>query len=237
MTPFKLLWRLFLADLLTKGRLAALGVLGAAVVLIAWAVARTNPEDPITDAVLMLTSVGLALMVPLISLVFSSASLGNLKEDKTLVHVWLTPIAPWIVPAAALTAALTVVLPPVVVSMAAAAAIFGAGSGLVIATAIVALLAATTYCAMFTLLGGLLKRALLWGLGYVLIWEGIVAGAGTTAARLSIRVYTTSLLYRLNNLKPSAPANSTAAAVVVLLAVIGTAAAFTVRNHQQQTVD
>ena len=43
MTAYTQLWRLFMADLLTKGRVAALAILTGGIVLIAWAVARTSP--------------------------------------------------------------------------------------------------------------------------------------------------------------------------------------------------
>ncbi|MGY9072398.1 MAG: hypothetical protein ACKVHU_05565 [Acidimicrobiales bacterium] len=237
MTAYTQLWRLFIADLLTKGRVAALAILTGGIVLIAWAVARTSPEEPVADAVLMLTNVGLALVVPLVSLVFATGSLGNLREDKTLVHVWFTPIATWIVPAAALVASATIAIPPIVVSMGLAAAVFGTGAQLILATVATALLAAVAYCSLFTLLGVLLRRSLLWGLGYVLIWEGIVAGAGTTAARLSIRVYSTSLLNHLNDLEPPSPSNSAVAALLVLAGITTAAFAINVRTYRRLAVE
>jgi ABC-2 type transport system permease protein len=237
MTAYTQLWRLFTADLLTKGRVAALAILTGGIVLIAWAVARTSPEEPVADAVLMLTNVGLALVVPLVSLVFATGSLGNLREDKTLVHVWFTPIATWIVPAAALVASATIAIPPIVVSMGLAAAVFGTGAQLILATVATALLAAVAYCSLFTLLGVLLRRSLLWGLGYVLIWEGIVAGAGTTAARLSIRVYSTSLLNHLNDLEPPSPSNSAVAALLVLAGITTAAFAINVRTYRRLAVE
>ncbi len=237
MTAYTQLWRLFMADLLTKGRVAALAILTGGIVLIAWAVARTSPEEPVADAVLMLTNVGLALVVPLVSLVFATGSLGNLREDKTLVHVWFTPIATWIVPAAALVASATIAIPPIVVSMGLAAAVFGTGAQLILATVATALLAAVAYCSLFTLLGVLLRRSLLWGLGYVLIWEGIVAGAGTTAARLSIRVYSTSLLNHLNDLEPPSPSNSAVAALLVLAGITTAAFAINVRTYRRLAVE
>jgi ABC-2 type transport system permease protein len=237
MTAYTQLWRLFMADLLTKGRVAALAILTGGIVLIAWAVARTSPEEPVADAVIMLTNVGLALVVPLVSLVFATGSLGNLREDKTLVHVWFTPIATWIVPAAALVASATIAIPPIVVSMGLAAAVFGTGAQLILATVATALLAAVAYCSLFTLLGVLLRRSLLWGLGYVLIWEGIVAGAGTTAARLSIRVYSTSLLNHLNDLEPPSPSNSAVAALLVLAGITTAAFAINVRTYRRLAVE
>ena len=37
-------------------------------------------------------------------------------------------------------------------------------------------------------------RALIWGLAYILLWEGFVATAGAAAAKLAVRSYTRSIL-------------------------------------------
>jgi ABC-2 type transport system permease protein len=50
------------------------------------------------------------------------------------------------------------------------------------------------YAALFVLFGLFVKNAIVWGLGYVLVWEGIVAGFGSFAARLAIRGYTRSIM-------------------------------------------
>ena len=50
------------------------------------------------------------------------------------------------------------------------------------------------YAAVFLLLGLLLKNAIVWGLAYILVWEGIAAALGTGPSRLAIRGYTRSIL-------------------------------------------
>jgi ABC-2 type transport system permease protein len=47
---------------------------------------------------------------------------------------------------------------------------------------------------LFVALGLRLKRALVWGLLYIFIWEGFVATANSAAARLALRSYSRSLL-------------------------------------------
>ena len=71
--------------------------------------------------------------------------------------------------------------------------------------------AVVVYSAVFVALGLRVKRALMWGLLYILIWEGFVAQANASAARLAIRSYTRSLLadtadvyLRLANVAPAA---------------------------------
>ena len=50
------------------------------------------------------------------------------------------------------------------------------------------------YIGLFVALGLRVKRALIWGLLYIFIWEGFVATANTTAARLAVRSYGRSTL-------------------------------------------
>ena len=47
---------------------------------------------------------------------------------------------------------------------------------------------------MFTLFGVWLKRFIVWGLAYILIWEGFIAQAGAGVARVALRKYTRSIL-------------------------------------------
>ena len=81
-------------------------------------------------------------------------------------------------------------LPLTVVPVVASAAVLDAGGGLVTATLIAALVGAVGYTAVFLLLGLFLKNPIVWGLAYILVWEGIAAGLGTGPARLAIRGYT-----------------------------------------------
>jgi ABC-2 type transport system permease protein len=44
------------------------------------------------------------------------------------------------------------------------------------------------------LFGVWLKRFIVWGLAYILIWEGFIAQAGAGVARVALRKYTRSIL-------------------------------------------
>ena len=75
-----------------------------------------------------------------------------------------------------------------------AAALVGGGVELISGTVVAVLVSITAYCAIFTAWGIRIRRALPWGLAYILLWEGFVAGAGRTAGRLAIRSYSQSIL-------------------------------------------
>jgi ABC-2 type transport system permease protein len=96
--------------------------------------------------------------------------------------------------AAAAASSFTVTWPIVVVPLAISAALTGGGSSLVVGTVAAATVSMTGYIGLFVALGLRVKRALVWGLLYIFIWEGFVATANTTAARLAIRSYGRSTL-------------------------------------------
>ena len=139
----------------------------------------------------------LTLYAPLISLVQAAAVVGDLRDDGTLVYLWLRPVPRWKL---ALAAALAVavrsaplaVLAAVVLTVAA-----GGSTGLVVAAGYSALLACVGYAGLFSFLGLAVRRALVWGLVYVLVWEGVVGTFGALPARLAVSSYSTSLLAHL----------------------------------------
>lgn len=230
------LYRALLAAQVTKGRILGLGALGLVAVVLGVAIGVTPEADPIDDGTLMINGFGLSLFVPVVTLVFASAVLGDPNEDGTLVYLWLRPIARWRIVALALAATLTVALPVVVLPMTAAAAATGAGGTLIGATLASCALGTVAYAAVFMWLGLRVRRALVWGLAYVLVWEGFVATAGATPARLAIRAHTRSLLTRISEGPERLVEVSLATAIVVPLVAAVVAAALTVRRLQRQDV-
>lgn len=230
------LYRLFLSTQATKGRLFGLLSLGAVAVILGLSIGLNDSADPIDDGTILMATYGLGLFVPVATLVFASAVLGEPNEDGTLVYLWLKPIARWRIVAAALGATLTVTLPVVVVPMIAAAALTGAGSALIEGTVASCVLATVAYAGVFTWLGLRVKRALVWGLAYILIWEGFVARAGANAARLAIRANARSLLADLSG-GPDRLIEVSATTSVVLPAIAFVVAVWlTIRRLTRQDV-
>ena len=228
------LYRLFLRSQLVRGRLLGLGALGVLAVLLGYAVGSSEGAGP-RDAAQLVSAFGLALFVPVAVLLFASAVLGDPNEDGTLVYLWLRPVARWQMALAAFAATLTICLPLVVVPMAASAALAGGGD-LVPATVASCALATVAYAGVFTWLGLRVRRALVWGLAYILIWEGFVARAGATPSRLSIRASTRTILGRLADGPRDFVELSAGAAVAIPLAAAAVALALTVRRLTTQDV-
>lgn len=221
------LFRLVLRTQVTKGRVAALGAVAVLGVVLAVAVGRASGGDRPRLAFDFVQSYGLSLLVPLTSLVFAAAALGDPAEDGTLVYLWRRPVARWQLAVAAFAAALCISVPFAVVPTAVAGAVTGVGGGIVWGAASASMVAAVAYSGLFLALGLVVRRALTWGLAYVLIWEGFVARSGTGPARLSVLVYARSLLASGAGHDPPPLAASVPVAVVVPLVVGGAAVALT----------
>lgn len=191
----RLTYGLVLTQLVTKGRLIALLLVGAVVAAVAAAVgASDSVDDPREAAVRVIADLGFITLVPVVALVFASAALGDARDDGTLVYLWLRPMDRWPVVVGAWAAAVTVSLPLTIVPLGVAAVLVDGGGTLVGATVLASLVGVVAYSALFVLFGLLFRNSIVWGLGYVLVWEGIVAAFGDFAAKLAIRGYTRSII-------------------------------------------
>ena len=188
-------YRTVLRQLLSRGRIFALSLLGIAVVVVAALIgAADSSDDPLETGVSVVADLGFTLIVPIITLVFASAALGDMRDDGTLVYLWLRPMDRLPIVVGAFAAAVTLSLPLTAVPMVATAVALDAGGALVSATLIAVVVAVLAYAALFVLFGLFTKNAIVWGIAYILIWEGLAAAIGNFAARLAVRGYTRSIL-------------------------------------------
>ncbi|MGH7761719.1 MAG: hypothetical protein ACREOY_09945 [Candidatus Dormibacteraceae bacterium] len=222
------LYRILLRTSVTRGRLLAFLAGGALLDLIAYAVRVSDYASRETDVFALVDLAALALYVPVVALVFSTSSLGDLAQDGTLVYIWLRPVARWKVVLVALAATLTVVLPLTLGPVCLAVVLAGASSQALWAVTASTALAGFAYVAVFTAFGLRVRHALIFGLGYVLIWEAGVASLGKGPASLSIRHYAESLLAHIGNQTvPGAVEADLWPSVIVLAAIALAGAALT----------
>ncbi len=231
------LYSTVLRSLTTRGRLLALGALAVIAVLLAILVRTGSGFDRADTAFRVVDGYGLSVLVPVVSLVFASAALGDPAEDRTLVYLWLRPVPRWQLALAASGAALTIAVPIAVLPVVIAAAVSGVGIRLVLGAAAGALLAAVAYTAVFCGLGLRVRRALAWGLAYLVIWEQAVARIAKGAARLSISLSTRTITARLAQHDPL-PRNAMSMPVAVLIPSVATivAVVLTTRSLQRGEV-
>ncbi|MCY4423144.1 MAG: hypothetical protein OXC06_08750 [Acidimicrobiaceae bacterium] len=224
-----LTYRVLVRQVLTPGKMVALGGLGALMMLVGWLVGLNTVEgergaaDLLRDGAGYADGFGLIIIVPIVSLVFGSSVLGETREDGTLVYLWLRPMtrAPVVVgaAAAAATAALPLTVIPTAVGGWLAADRVAGSADVALAAAAAAALGTAAYSSLFVLIGLLVKKPIIWGIGYVLLWEGLAVGLGDFAARLSLRGYTRSVLSRVGEIDYGFDPHTTTTALVVLAAV------------------
>lgn len=216
----------------TKGRLVAMSLV--ALFGIAISVLLRANDVTADDNAIFVAVFGFTIFVPLVSLVVATATLGSLIEDQTLVYFWLRPFGRWKIAAAAIVAGLVVLVPLVLIPMAILGAIAGgdALSGALVG-AVVGMLA---YLFVFTMAGLFTQRALAWGLLYVLVWEGIIAGFSRGAGRLAIRSYANSAMSRVTDLDLVSDPSSTGAIVAMSVGVAVLCFVVTVRRLNAMTV-
>ena len=159
-------------------------------------------------------------ILPLVALVFGTAALGSELEDGTAVYLIVKPIPRWriigakMLVAAGLTAAL--ILPASVATGIVAAGVGPGSLATTFAYALAASVGGAAYACAFVALSAFTGRALIIGLAYTLIWEGILAGLLEGTKFLSVREATLGIAAGLDE----APFGQTPLAFPLSIAII-----------------
>ena len=210
------LYKLLLRTQITVPRLLGIAALGALSVVIGvftrW---DSEPAQAAADAV---SSYGLGLVVPLAALWLGTSAIGDLVEDRLLVYLWLKPVPRWQLPAAAVLATTTVVVPLAALPVAATTLVAGAGD-MALPALLAASLAGFAYAGVFVAAGLWFRRAVWWGLAFVLLWENAVANLAEGSARFTVVGWANSVLSAAPDVEVTPSAGSATVALVVLPAV------------------
>lgn len=184
----------------------------------------TDPQEWAADA--LLAGLVATTVLPLVALVHGTACLGAELDDGTALQLLATPVPRSRIVAAKLMAASAVTVVTVVPSalVAAAIALQGEPDGGLLAGFGLALAAGSVvYVALFLALRIVTSRALVAGLVYILIWEGVVNGLFAGTRLLSIRHGTLGLADAVVDLPRvfDAPLAPVTALVVLAAAGVG----------------
>ncbi len=131
--------------------------------------------------------------LPLTALILGTAAFGNEIEDGTITYLLAKPIARWRILLGKLLAGWGTVALIVLASTVVSVTIMLVGEGgwrLLTGFAVALLAGSLAYTALFALLSLLTSRALLVGLVYAFIWEGVVTNFAPGVQRFSVREYT-----------------------------------------------
>ena len=210
-----------LRGLLSRRRMILLVLLAALPVLIGLLI-RVAGGRPDPDRVL--DTLVVRFVMPLLALIVGTGVLGSEIDDGTAVYLMVKPIARWrIVLSKALVAAgLTsiLVVPAVIFST-----VLLGGRGDVGATmtgfAVACLVGGSAYAVAFLALSLFTTRAFLIGLGYVLIWEGVLSGLLEGTKFLSIRQATLGVAAALGVDLPDDPLAANVSVLVLAVVLVG----------------
>ena len=183
-----------LRALLGRRRALLVGLLALLPVLIALLIRLAGGRSdivPILDTLVVRTT------LPLVALIIGTAAIGSEIEDGTLVYTLVKPVPRWHIAlaktfvAAGLTAVL--IVPPILLAAVLMAGFGGSTLTTAVGFALAAAVGGAAYATAFTALGAITSRALLIGLAYTLLWEGVLAGLLEGTRYLSIRQATLGL--------------------------------------------
>ena len=227
-TPLKairLTHNVLLKQLITKGRLIGITIIGLLPILLGWVIGRQS-DDPLEAGVGFVSYMGLSILIPIVALIFASASLGDTREDGTLVYLWLRPISRLSVSTGAWAASVTIALPLTVIPMTVSAILLDAGNSVITATIITSILAVLAYSSLFVILGLIVKNPVLWGIAYIFIWEAIVASFAKPAAALAVSGYSRSIITGQTNVEFDYlfdPSQSISILMLIIITIAGIA--------------
>ena len=143
-------------------------------------------------ASILLGQLVVGTLLPLGALIFGTAALGSEIEDGTAVYLLSKPIPRWQIVGSKLVVAWGATSLLVLVSTVASAvmSLESIGEGAILAGFVVAVIVgALVYCSLFMLLSILTSRALIVGLLYVFIWEGVLTRLFGGLRIFSVRKY------------------------------------------------
>jgi ABC-2 type transport system permease protein len=182
-------------------RRTLLMLLLAGIPILVGLIVRANGPG-VRDVAATLDGLVIRVVLPLVALVFGTAALGSELEDGTAVHILTKPIRRSTIVLAKIAVAGTLTAAMVVPSTVVAGILLARPGTESLATtfalALGMLAGSYLYVAVFVALSVITSRGLLIGLGYALIWEGLLAGLLPGSQVFSVREYVRGIAQMLS---------------------------------------
>lgn len=176
--------------LLNRRRTLLLGLLGALIMVVAVVYRLGAPAagESLDFTGRLLADFGVAVLLPLVAVIIGTAALGSELDDGTIVYLLAKPVPRSLIVIVKLAVAWAVTALLVALPILVAGVIGADGDpSLGIGYGLAALLGALEYTAAFLALSLITSRALIVGLAYVVVWEGVVAGLFAGTRIVSVR--------------------------------------------------
>lgn len=200
-------------------RRTILMLLLAGIPILVGLIVRAN-SNGVRDVGSTLDGLVIRVVLPLVALVFGTAALGSELEDGTAVHLLTKPIRRSTIVLAKIAVAGTLTAAMLVPSTVIAGILLARPGPDALATALAlaigVLVGSYVYVAIFVALSVVTNRGLILGLGYALIWEGVLAGLLPGSQVFSVREYVRGIAHTLS---PSAVESIVGGGAVLYAAV------------------
>jgi ABC-2 type transport system permease protein len=229
--------RLTMRALTLQRRTLALVAIAVAPVLMALAYSMHGTQDVSRHDFYssLLQQLTVPIVTALVSLVFGVSAFGDEREDGTILYLTATPQPRLGLTAAKIAAAwlasLCLLVPSLLISAALALGSQADASLLLWPLAGVAV-ASLAYCAASVLLSMYARRPIVFGILYILLWEGSIATYAASAAKLSIAAYGRALVAQAvpQAAKPVAGPGTSVVVLAIVVALTGGATARALRR-------
>lgn len=220
-------------SLLRKWRGVLLALLPAGMLLLALAMRWLGGGDE-GVARDTLNAVGLSMVIPLVALIVGTGAISTEVDDGSLVYLLTKPIPRWKITATkmavAAAAALAFTVIPTLLTGFILTGELGALTGGYVAAAATACI---VYCALAVMLGAFVRQAVLVGLIYILMWEGLIAGLVDGARTLSVQHWAAAVGSEVSG---GAVEGEMHIAVALVLVVTTTVAALWYAGHRLRSL-
>ncbi|HWP63430.1 MAG TPA: ABC transporter permease subunit [Candidatus Binatia bacterium] len=239
------LLRFYLRTLLGRRRVLAAGGFCLLPVVVAGLVRLAgSPGEAEATIVNLSTFLVVAVVLPIVALVFGTAVIGSAIEDRTIVYLLATPVERWRLAVLGVVVAVGLTVGFVVAGGLAAVVLLGVDRGLLWPIPVLGggwLLGALCYGSLFVALGTLTSRALVIGLLYVSLWEGSLSSLFPGAGVVSVRRYIEAVTGGLGDLvavpASTLPRGELAPLDGALLAVVVTLVALVVAARRVERLE
>lgn len=210
--------RLTLRALLAGRRAIALGLLAALPVVAALIFAAAGDIDPELFWARLVQRLLIPTVTAFVAVVIGASAIGDEREDGTILYLAATPIprAGLVLTKvlAAWAASLALLVPSVLLAGIVALG-SDAGGSLLLWPLVAVALSAFCYCAVSAWLSLAIRRPVVVGVLYILLWEGSIATFAASADRFSIAAYGRAIAVE-GVIDVNAPGVSALVAVVIL---------------------
>ena len=215
--------RLTLRGLLGRRRLPLLIALPALLIAIS-VVVRLLSDVETSTANDVLAGFALSTMVPLIGVIAGTGAIGPEIDDGSIVYLLAKPVPRPTIILTKLVVAVTVTMAfAAVTTLWAGLVLTGTDQGIAVAYGAAALTSSVAYGAIFLLLAVVTRHAVVVGLVYALVWEGLLGGLVEGTKALSVQQWSLALAKEIAD-EGVVEASIGLPAACVLLAAVSVAA-------------